>query len=195
MRIVRRSELVETPWKNGGGITRDIASETVGDVVLWRLSMADVGADGPFSSFAGLTRILTVIEGDGLILQGPDGDLTVGYARPVTFDGGGAVSARLTSGPIRDFNLMYDTARYDAHAEVMHGPSDIQYGGTRRTLVIHTIAGAARLGEMASLGTGDSAIIGNAPVQLGLGAGDVALCIVLRVADQTDASKSATAAR
>ena len=76
--IFRQCDLVETPWKNGGGITRNIAKEQDKTGTLWRLSMADVDGDGAFSIFPGLTRILTVIQGDGMVLHGPDGDLQAG---------------------------------------------------------------------------------------------------------------------
>ena len=47
--IFRQCDLVETPWKNGGGITRNIAKEQDKTGTLWRLSMADVDGDGQVS--------------------------------------------------------------------------------------------------------------------------------------------------
>ena len=68
MRLVRRADLTPRPWKNGGGVTREIAAhppEAGLDGFDWRLSMADVASDGPFSAFPGIDRTLTVIEGAG----------------------------------------------------------------------------------------------------------------------------------
>lgn len=180
MRILRYSELVEIPWKNGGGITRDIASETHAEKLLWRLSMADVAVDGPFSSFAGLTRVLTVIRGDGMILHGPDGDMQADYARPVTFDGSTPIDAELTQGPLRDFNLMYDTARCDADVTAISGPASATFDERDRTFVFHCIAGKAKLDSVDQLGAGDTAIATGTPTRLELGQGDIALCIGLR---------------
>lgn len=63
--------LVAAPWANGGGITREIAALRGAGGILWRISLADVDAEGPFSVFAGLRRILTVIEGAGMVLEDP----------------------------------------------------------------------------------------------------------------------------
>ena len=159
MRIVRRSELVEMPWKKGGGITRDVALEMLEGTLLWRLSMADAGVDGPFSSFAGLTRILTVVQGDGMILRGPDGELRADYAQPVVFDGNAPIQAELTQGPLRDFNLIYDTERCKADANVIHGPADATYDEQGMTFVVHCIAGTARLDAAHRLDAGDTSAL------------------------------------
>lgn len=195
MRIIRLADLVEKPWKNGGGMTREIAFETRAGALLWRLSMADVGQDGPFSGFAGLTRVLTVIKGDGLVLHGPDGDLRADFACPVTFDGGAPIVAELTQGPLRDFNLMYDTARCATDVTVLHGPVDTAYGDPGVTVIVYCITGRARVGGSDTLDVGDTAIVTDSPTQLLLPAGDVALCIVLRDRIQTEATNSDTALR
>ena len=72
MRIVRRAELTGQPWRNGGGVTWQIAAGPDGADVArfdWRLSMAEVAADGPFSAFAGIDRTLTLLQGAGLELD------------------------------------------------------------------------------------------------------------------------------
>jgi environmental stress-induced protein Ves len=51
-------------WKNGGGTTTQILVEPQGAARLaWRVSVADVAASGPFSSFPGYERHIVVIEG------------------------------------------------------------------------------------------------------------------------------------
>lgn len=179
MHIVRQANLVETPWKNGGGITRHIAANMDGDRVLWRLSMADVDGDGSFSNFAGLTRILTVIRGGGMILHLPEGVLMADHAEPVVFDGSTPVSAELTRGPLSDFNLMYDTAHFDGAASVLCGPFEKRFEGSGKTLVFHTIAGTLTLEDGETLETGDTAIAEDTPVRMSLAPGAIALCIWL----------------
>lgn len=71
VRILRAADLTPTPWKNGGGLTREIATGPEGagaGAFDWRVSLADVTADGPFSAFPGVDRILTVVEGAGMDL-------------------------------------------------------------------------------------------------------------------------------
>ncbi|MCK0140682.1 HutD family protein [Aliiroseovarius sp. F47248L] len=179
MQIIRRRDLVETPWKNGGGITRNIAEERDDRGALWRLSMADVDGDGTFSSFPGLTRILTVIKGDGMVLHGPDGDLQADYANPVRFDGAAPVTATLTQGPIRDFNLMFDTARCAGDAQIVRNAGPHQVGQAGQTGVLHVIAGTASV-HGADLGVGDTAISTAAPLRFDLVQDAVALTITLR---------------
>ena len=56
------------PWKNGRGTTTELAlwppdSNFEGGEFDWRLSIAPVDEPGPFSSFPGVERILTVTQG------------------------------------------------------------------------------------------------------------------------------------
>jgi len=103
------------PWKNGGGVTTEIAAVTDGDRLLWRVSVAEVTADQPFSLFPGLERILAVVEGAGLRL-GVDGDPPVTVTPSdgaFRFRGEAPVTCALVGGPCRVFNLMFDRERLD----------------------------------------------------------------------------------
>jgi len=111
MRILRAAEQRRMPWKNGGGTTTEIAvwpAEAGLDDFDWRVSMARVESDGPFSRFPGVDRSLSILDGAGLML-------TVGEARPVALTGDSAAlafaadvptSATLIAGPITDLNVM-----------------------------------------------------------------------------------------
>ncbi|MFF5793923.1 HutD family protein [Paeniglutamicibacter sp. NPDC012692] len=117
--VIAYSGISPAPWRNGGGVTRQIASgkldvagslESVpGDDWDWRLSIADVESEGPFSSFAGMTRILTILEGEGLAITIDGVARRLGRYTPLRFDGGATTSATLPAGPIRDFNLITRT--------------------------------------------------------------------------------------
>jgi len=104
--------LTAAPWKNGGGITREIAvapevAGSGGDF-LWRLSIAEVAGSGPFSVFPGVDRTLTILEGAGIKLDFTEGDdqvIDVKW-RPARFDGGRACVGQLIGGPVTDFNVM-----------------------------------------------------------------------------------------
>ncbi|TIN81446.1 MAG: HutD family protein, partial [Mesorhizobium sp.] len=72
MRILRAAEYRSMPWKNGGGVTTEIAVSPSGaglDDFDWRVSMARVELSGPFSQFAGIDRTLAVLEGEGIVLE------------------------------------------------------------------------------------------------------------------------------
>lgn len=108
------------PWRNGLGTTLEIARDTPASAADfgWRLSLADVVQSGAFSPFAGLTRIISVIEGHGMRLH-IDEVPTRALTRwdPYVFSGEAKVSCELLNGPIRDLNLIYRTDRYRAELD------------------------------------------------------------------------------
>lgn len=108
-RVVRRHEHETMPWRNGGGITYEIAREPrSGAEFDWRLSLALIEQGGPFSNFAGYTRAISLVSGAGCVLRGIE-------AAPVRLDvagitrlfpGAAAVTCELIAGPCCDLNLM-----------------------------------------------------------------------------------------
>jgi uncharacterized protein len=109
-----------TPWKNGGGVTVDIAdayragAEPGGwSGVLWRLGRTRIARPGPFSDLTGYDRILTVIGGRGLVLDIEGGaalDVREPF-RPVRFRGENRITSRLEAGPVDVLNLIADRDR------------------------------------------------------------------------------------
>ncbi|MDH6109091.1 environmental stress-induced protein Ves [Kitasatospora sp. MAP12-15] len=93
-----------TPWRNGGGLTREVAAAPDGS---WRVSLAEVAADGPFSTFPGLDRVLTVVEGAGLELTvGDRPPAPVPPLHPFPFPGELPTTGRLIDGPVTALNVM-----------------------------------------------------------------------------------------
>lgn len=111
------------PWKNGGGKTAEIAAFPPGagfDNFDWRLSTAIVAADGPFSTFPGIDRVLTVLEGGPMALEiTGTRHLVDSSSPPLAFPGDLPVMARLQGPPLLDFNLML---RRPLRASVTRGP-------------------------------------------------------------------------
>jgi environmental stress-induced protein Ves len=95
------------PWKNGGGITREIAAFPEAGDFFWRLSLATVAGDGPFSAFPGVDRTLTVLEGEGieLAVEGME-PARLRPGAPFAFPGDAAAMSRLLGGTVTDFNVM-----------------------------------------------------------------------------------------
>lgn len=120
LEIVRFADLVATPWKNGGGVTREILRHEKDGAIVWRLSIADVSSEGPFSVFGGLQRTLTVIEGEGMRLVRPDGSVLLADPfSPVAFSGEEPITGELPSGPCRDFNVIWNPAIANASVSVI----------------------------------------------------------------------------
>ena len=107
MQIIRFAELKAEPWRNGGGVTREIARQGSEDGGFdWRVSIADIAKAGDFSAFAGMERVLTVIEGELLLLSVDGAEQPLEKYRPFRFDGGAATAAKLPTGDIRDLNVI-----------------------------------------------------------------------------------------
>ncbi len=124
MRVIRAADLVAVPWKNGGGVTREVAVQPPGagfDSFDWRLSMADIAQDGPFSLLPGVDRVLILMQGAGLVLDGVS-PAAMAPGDRADFPGEAAVTGRLTAGPVRDLNLMLRRGRMAA--EVTQNPPD-----------------------------------------------------------------------
>jgi environmental stress-induced protein Ves len=117
MRILRASGHRRMRWKNGMGETVEIVVSPDGaslDDFDWRVSMAHVGSDGPFSLFAGMDRTLCVLEGDGIALavaERPEVELSLA-SEPFAFPGDVAITSRLLGGPIIDLNVMTRRGRF-----------------------------------------------------------------------------------
>ncbi|KJZ67710.1 HutD/Ves family protein [Pseudomonas fluorescens] len=124
LKVLRAVDYPRMPWKNGGGSTEEITRD--GGAGLegfgWRLSIADIGESGGFSTFAGYERVITVLQGDGMTLR-VDGQDTKPLLPldPFAFSGESQVSCTLLGGPIRDFNLIYAPQRYNARLQWLDG--------------------------------------------------------------------------
>lgn len=112
-----------TPWKNGGGHTRELACWPLGatmDGFEWRVSVATIAASGPFSAFAGIDRQIMLLDGDGVHLRSKDGSLEHRLDRrwqPLAFSGDVAVDCTLLGGTSTDFNLMLRRGRWQGAVE------------------------------------------------------------------------------
>jgi environmental stress-induced protein Ves len=102
--------LAPVPWKNGGGSTTEIAvfpAEADIDGFDWRVSLATIAADGPFSVFPGVERTLVLVDGHGMTLDIDGAPTMLTKTEPVAaFDGEAQVQAKLNRGPSTDFNVM-----------------------------------------------------------------------------------------
>ena len=98
------------PWRNGGGDTLEIARDPAdggATAFRWRVSVATVERDGPFSHFPGVARTLVLMDGAGLRLDGAHVHHTLASRHAVlTLSGDEAVECRLLEGPVRIFNVM-----------------------------------------------------------------------------------------
>jgi environmental stress-induced protein Ves len=165
-------------WRNGLGWTREIlrcrlgdgagaphGADQDGDDWDWRLSIAEIERDAPFSTFPGIERELVLLSGNGLRLRFDDGECTAldpphGRAR---FAGERAVTGELVDGPTHDFNLMWRRDRVEAtlwHRPLV-GPM-ILFAEPGTAWAVHLFAGQAQFADdsgLPSLAAGDTAVL------------------------------------
>src|SRR5207253_9624596 len=104
LRILRAAERPPTPWKNGGGLTREVIVHPSGSDLTrfdWRVSLAEIRAPGPFSSFPGIDRRMAVLEGRLSLSIGKGGGMIATPGTPaLTFPGEAAAVADPCGGPV-----------------------------------------------------------------------------------------------
>lgn len=138
MRRFILSALPAQPWKNGGGLTREIAVMPPGAGMAdftWRVSVAEIAQDGPFSAFPGVDRQILLLQGAGVRLQSPETDEPGSHPVdhllneplvPFAFAGEAVISGTLLGGPSQDLNVM--TRRGVVRAEVVIARSSVSVG-------------------------------------------------------------------
>lgn len=152
------SDYVAMPWRNGAGTTHEIAiDDSPGESeapFLWRLSMADLAGDGPFSEIADVDRILVLLEGE-------DVQLTIAGAEPeplaehtaIAFPGDIPTSLTMAPGSGRDLNLMWDRTRVQGTVDILNIGDTLQ--------IEEHIAFAIALGTSATIEVdGDEHVLG-----------------------------------
>lgn len=119
--IVRADEVAAQPWKNGGGVTRELLRLALpggrADEWLLRISLADIAAEGPFSSFPGITRWFAVLEGAGvnLLWNSEFGCSQTPASDALEMDGGEPPHCVPIAGTTRDINVMVHSQAGCAH--------------------------------------------------------------------------------
>jgi environmental stress-induced protein Ves len=128
MEIIRYAELKAQPWRNGGGVTREVASHPAGAPSGpvtgdggwdWRVSIADVSKAGEFSVFPGMDRVLTVLEGELLLLSVDGSEHPLEKYRPFRFSGDAAAAGSLPTGDIRDLNVITRNGAFKGYTSII----------------------------------------------------------------------------
>ncbi|MFE5835429.1 HutD family protein [Arthrobacter sp. NPDC056493] len=132
MQIIRFADLKPQPWRNGGGVTRELAAgaassgsaspeATSSDAGAWdwRISIADVTRAGEYSPFPGMERVLTVVEGELLLLAVDGTEHPLEKYRPFRFPGGAASSSALPTGDVRNLNVIAREGAFKAYTSII----------------------------------------------------------------------------
>ena len=123
--------LAVVPWKNGGGRTREIVRVPVDatlDTLDWRVSIAELSASGPFSTFPSVDRIITLLDGAGIQMRSCDGVVDHRLRvplEPFAFRGEHEIDATLLGGSSTDFNVMTRRATTRAELAIVRAPTTL----------------------------------------------------------------------
>jgi len=152
------------PWRNGLGFTTELARRDGADGELdWRVSIAEVTADGPFSRFPGCDRVIVVVEGAGMVLaHGEEGvTATVGPLAPHAFAGDVDTHCALRAGPVRDFNLITRRSRWRGEVTVLRPEAAGRVALPAAAALVHCLRGRATVAagtSEATLAAGETAL-------------------------------------
>jgi environmental stress-induced protein Ves len=124
MEIIRYSELKPQPWRNGGGVTRELASHPEAASAQdgawdWRVSIAEISKAGPFSAFVGTDRVLTVIDGELLLLNVDGAEQPLEKHRPFRFSGDAPSSATLPTGNVQALNVLTRKGSFKGYTSII----------------------------------------------------------------------------
>jgi hypothetical protein len=137
--LLQPSDYRRTPWKNGGGITIDIAEQD-----SWRFGRTPITAPGPFSDYTGFDRVQVLVAGRGLVLDTPDGEIDVRAPfKPVAFTGETPIASRLEAGPVEVVNLIGSRAQVRIDLQVLRAGAAI--GRSAGTHLAYAADGPAAL--------------------------------------------------
>jgi uncharacterized protein len=162
IRVIRYAGYRETPWKNGGGVTHEIARSDEGGEPDWRISLATIDRDGPFSDFAGYDRSIVPLDGAGFELSFDDGRVVVldRTGVPFRFAGEKKVQCRLLGGRSRDLNAMTLRARWQHDVTAIAlSQSETTYNAPAESFLFFVGASTvSRETEALDLGDGDTLV-------------------------------------
>lgn len=124
MEIIRYAELRAEPWRNSGGVTRELASHPKAASAQdgawdWRVSIAEVSKAGAFSAFPGMDRVLTVIDGELLLLTVDGAEHPLEKYRPFRFSGEADTASALPTGDIRDLNVITRNGAFKGYTSII----------------------------------------------------------------------------
>lgn len=162
--VIHLADVAPTPWKNGGGTTRELVAWPDAEQWVWRLSVAEVAQSGPFSRFDGVQRWFAVLGGAGVALthNGVWHALTVDSA-PFCFDGGLPTACDLINGATQDLNLMIRVAGIGAELGVADVADQARASGTMArvrgsaTIVSSVLQNTTKIVAAYALSTGATA--------------------------------------
>jgi uncharacterized protein len=162
IKIIRQSDYKEGLWRNGQGVSWEIAAhkdEGAADF-SWRFAKARIDNNVPFSIYPGMDRIFMMLEGGGMDLEFEEGKILEVHEKwvPHEFSCDIPLNCKLLDGPSLDLNLFVDREKFRISAEILKLNSVQQTISSPHLTIIFSLLGQCQFDE-ATLGCGDTAIV------------------------------------
>ena len=109
------------PWPNGAGITYEVTRYPDTGDFDWRISLADIDNDCPFSVMPGVDRGIVLMEGDHMILANSEQKLRIDQLVAFNYPGEIAYDCTLPAGPAKDLNIMTRRGKFTSKTVVLGG--------------------------------------------------------------------------
>ena len=167
LRLIRQSEFTEGPWRNGMGVSWEIASfkpEGAADF-SWRVAKARIDRDVPFSIYPGIDRVFMQLSGNGLDLEFEGGRVLQVHESfvPHAFACDVPLYCKLRNGPCFDLNLFTARGAYGAEPQVVQLEGLVEVALDGAEAVVFALEGTAELAGQDGaiiLRQGDAAVVG-----------------------------------
>ena len=174
--------MLPQPWKNGMGVTREVArfpADAGNDDFLWRVSVAEVDSAAPFSTFPGIDRQIVLLDGDGftMIVDEAQRHALTTPLQPFGFPGEARVDVAMAGGPTRDFNLMVRRTHATASVAVLATPG--AHGLPAGAVLVFVAHGTART-PAGTIAAGDAWLATDGTFELHAGAAALVACVTPR---------------
>lgn len=194
MQLLRATDYRRMPWKNGGGETREILVSPPGaglDRLDWRISLATIASDGPFSAFNGIERTLCVIRGAGIRLQVGNAapELLLDSSPPCTFAGEAVASSTLVAGATVDLNVMSRRGRFRHVVTRFPIAGRLKLETPANTTIVFCQSGGLQCeanGSSVRLESEDCVVFHDRPSLVGLSAAETATILVIELFEAPD---------
>jgi environmental stress-induced protein Ves len=139
-------EHTEMPWANGGGTTFEVARFPQSGDFDWRVSLAEVKEDSPFSVLPEIDRTLILLEGVSITLTSADQVIELKELEPYSFPGETKFNCKLSAGKARDLNIMSRRSKYSSTTKLI-GPGAHKIDGSFNTQILICLTGQLQIAD------------------------------------------------
>ncbi|MBS0539156.1 MAG: HutD family protein [Proteobacteria bacterium] len=172
------AEYRRIPWKNGGGISTDIATDAATGGEVWRFGRTPIPVPGPFSDYTGYDRVQVLVAGRGMVLDGPDGEIDLRQPFVVVrYKGELPLVSRLEAGPVEVVNLIGLRAEVKVDLQVLDAGQSLSL--PKGLHFAYAPSSAARVADRDLPGDHSLRIDAAGPTMLACGAGRVLVASIV----------------